>query len=274
MIVPVSFGSGSANVAVRVGVAVFTCAAAAGDTRAGVFDRPSNVVFVPALQHYKAKCSSWCSRPALRRSSNRSVGPMRSIDDRVPMYRPATLEDRFLTWAAPARAARVLMVTVGATALVIAMLGIFGVHDWRVGEPAGQLQIVVQVVRECASLKSLGADYLQARRQNNKRGVLGRARSHLGGVTDSGRQWRALRANAPRHEDSAGARTAQTHLKCRAANAPPEPDLRYRSNSSARRSLANATTTMTFHGTQRLVCRQTPRLCSASRTRMFEVMPV
>lgn len=45
-----------------------------GDTRAGVFDRPSNVVFVPALQHYKAKCSSWCSRPALRRSSNRSVG--------------------------------------------------------------------------------------------------------------------------------------------------------------------------------------------------------
>lgn len=201
-------------------------------------------------------------------------GAMRSIDDRVPMYRPATLEDRFLTWAAPARAARVLMVTVGATALVIAMLGIFGVHDWRVGEPAGQLQIVVQVVRECASLKSLGADYLQARRQNNKRGVLGRARSHLGGVTDSGRQWRALRANAPRHEDSAGARTAQTHLKCRAANAPPEPDLRYRSNSSARRSLANATTTMTFHGTQRLVCRQAPRLCSASRTRMFEVMPV
>ena len=64
------------------------------------------------------------------------------------------------------------------------------------------------------------------------------------------------------------------HLKCRAANAQPDPVLRYRSKSSAGFSLANATTTITRHGVQRRVCRQPPRLCSASRTRTFEVMPV
>ena len=57
---------------------------------------------------------------------------MRNIDDRAPLYRPSTLEDRFLTWAAPTRAAGVLMLTVGATALTIAVLGIYGVISYFV----------------------------------------------------------------------------------------------------------------------------------------------
>ena len=103
-----------------------------GDTSAGVFDRPSNVVFVPALQHYKAKMFILVQSSRPQAVVEPLRGAMRSIDDRVPMYRPATLEDRFVTWAAPARAARVLMVTVGATALIIAMLGIFGVVNYFV----------------------------------------------------------------------------------------------------------------------------------------------
>ena len=65
-----------------------------------------------------------------------------------------------------------------------------------------------------------------------------------------------------------------TYLKCRAANAQPDPVLRYRSKSSAGFSLANATTTITRHGVQRRVCKQATRLCSPSRTRTFDVMPV
>jgi hypothetical protein len=64
------------------------------------------------------------------------------------------------------------------------------------------------------------------------------------------------------------------HLKCRPANAWPEPDLRYFSNATARRSSRNSTMRSMIHGRPEAVCEHRPALCASSRADMSEVRPV
>jgi hypothetical protein len=62
--------------------------------------------------------------------------------------------------------------------------------------------------------------------------------------------------------------------KWRFANAQPDPDLRYRSKDSARRSSVNCTTTSTSHGRPSTVCGHLPSLCASRRARQSLVTPV
>jgi putative ABC transport system permease protein len=104
----------------------------AGASDAGVFARPSNFIFVPAAQHYKPRMLVVIrsAAPAAK------IDPLRAailgIDNQVALYRASTLEEAFLAWAAPVRAANLLMTTLGLLAMTIAMLGVYGVIDYFV----------------------------------------------------------------------------------------------------------------------------------------------
>ena len=56
-----------------------------------------------------------------------------------------------------------------------------------------------------------------------------------------------------------------SHLRCRLANAPPEPDFRYFSNATARPSSENSTITSMIQGLASAVWGTRPALCAASR---------
>src|SRR5688500_10224783 len=60
-------------------------------------------------------------------------------------------------------------------------------------------------------------------------------------------------------------RCAGGHLRCRFAKASPEPDFRYFSKATARRSSENSTITSMIQGLPSAVCGTRPALCASSR---------
>jgi len=69
------------------------------------------------------------------------------------------------------------------------------------------------------------------------------------------------------------ARNTSILLKCRFANARPDPDFRYCSKLTASRSLANFIVTMSDHGRFESVWPDGPWLCHSSRLSTSFVMP-
>lgn len=104
----------------------------AGASETGVFARPSNFIFVPAAQHYRPKMLVVIRSAAPAAQIDPLRAAIRGIDDQVALYRASTLEEALLAWAAPVRAANLLMTTLGVLALTIAMLGVYGVIDYFV----------------------------------------------------------------------------------------------------------------------------------------------
>jgi predicted permease len=103
-----------------------------GASDTGVYGRPANAIFVPAAQHFSPKIQI-----VLRASNPKAIteplrGVMRGVDEGVPMYTPTTLEEGFLSWWSGVRAANVAMTMLGAAALSIAILGIYGVMSYFV----------------------------------------------------------------------------------------------------------------------------------------------
>ena len=68
-------------------------------------------------------------------------------------------------------------------------------------------------------------------------------------------------------------RSVWRHLKCRFANARPEPDFKYCSNFTARSRVANSTAATNFHGRPDAVCGDMPALCAAILSSTFAVKP-
>ena len=57
---------------------------------------------------------------------------VRELDDQLPVFDAGTLDEALLAWLAPIRAANLLVATLGALALVIALLGVYGVINFFV----------------------------------------------------------------------------------------------------------------------------------------------
>jgi putative ABC transport system permease protein len=89
-------------------------------------------VFVPFDQHYQPDMQVLvrAENPAAELATLRSV--IRGVDDSVPIFDVSTLEESTLAWVKPLRAVTLLMAALGAIALGIAVLGIYGVVSFLV----------------------------------------------------------------------------------------------------------------------------------------------
>jgi predicted permease len=94
--------------------------------------RPSNMIFVSRAQHpsLAGVLLVRADRKAAVQEPIRAI--VRGIDDRVGVFGPARLDEAVLGWAAPLRAARLLIVSIAATALAIALLGVYGMLTYFV----------------------------------------------------------------------------------------------------------------------------------------------
>ena len=88
------------------------------------------------------------------------------------------------------------------------------------------------------------------------------------------RRWRRVPSSALLEEPLQGfERYLPGSAKWRFANARPEPDVEYRSNTRAARSVENSIDTTTDQGRFELVYPHGPWLCHSSRSTMVLVMP-
>jgi predicted permease len=103
-----------------------------GASDAGVFSRPANFIFVPAGQHYRPKITILLKSPAAGAQAEALRAAVRELDDQLPIFDAGTLQESLLAWLAPIRAANLLVATLGALALIIALLGVYGVINFFV----------------------------------------------------------------------------------------------------------------------------------------------
>jgi predicted permease len=100
-----------------------------GASDAGVFARPSNVILVPLEQRYSPKLYVLARTDVKRDISIVLLAAVAQSDSRVALFQPETVEDGFMAWIAPVRAANRLLMTLGGLALLIALVGIYSLLD-------------------------------------------------------------------------------------------------------------------------------------------------
>ncbi|MGH9411749.1 MAG: ABC transporter permease, partial [Vicinamibacterales bacterium] len=96
------------------------------------FAQPSNMIFVPWAQHPRLDAILLIRAPAAGALAQPLRNSVRALDDRVGLFDPTPVEESRLAWAAPLKAARVLVVAGAAAALAIALIGIYGMLTYFV----------------------------------------------------------------------------------------------------------------------------------------------
>jgi hypothetical protein len=88
---------------------------------------PSAYAFVPFAQWYKPGMLVLLRAPRPAAFIDPLQSAIRSVDDELAIFETSTIDQTIVAWAAPRRAAGVLLMTLGGLALLIATVGVYGV---------------------------------------------------------------------------------------------------------------------------------------------------
>lgn len=152
---PITYGFGGSSLTV-VGVVEDPVT---GPSEQAPFAQPSNVVFIPLAQHPQLNARLIVSGPEGVSVAEPLRNAVRLLDDRVGLFGPTRLNESLLAWAAPLKAARVLLLAGAATALAIALLGIYGMLTYFVTLRAKEFGIRMALGASRRGIMRLVLDY-------------------------------------------------------------------------------------------------------------------
>ena len=121
--------------------------------------RPANFVFLPFAQHYRqgALLVARADEPLAVYDPIRAA--IAGIDDEVALSELSTVEESALDWLRPVRAIATLMTAIGALALGLAMLGIYGVVGYFVSRRTREFGIRLALGSTRSGVRKLVFDY-------------------------------------------------------------------------------------------------------------------
>lgn len=123
------------------------------------FAQPSNFVFVPLAQHPRLDASLVVRAPSTAALADPLRGLVRSIDNRVGLFEPMRVTDSRLAWAAPLKAAHMLVLAGACAALTVALLGIYGMLTYFVSRRTKEFGIRMALGATRAQIARLVFDH-------------------------------------------------------------------------------------------------------------------